>query len=60
MRVVMMESSTPKESWYELCERATKEQDPAKLLELIREINRILASEEAKRPGGDHSSPRAA
>jgi len=28
--------------WVELCERATKEQDPDKLLELLTEINGML------------------
>jgi hypothetical protein len=31
-----------KERWQELCELATHEQDPATLLTLIQEINRIL------------------
>ncbi|MBV9887635.1 MAG: hypothetical protein JO119_13905 [Acidobacteria bacterium] len=30
------------ERWKELCELAAKEQDPEKLLELTREINRLL------------------
>jgi hypothetical protein len=34
------------ERWKELCELASKEQDPKKLVELIKEINRLL---EAKR-----------
>ena len=38
--------------WQELCELATREQDPEELLRLTREINRILAEEEelAKKP----------
>jgi hypothetical protein len=32
-----------KERWQELCELAAKEQDPEKLMELIREIDRLLA-----------------
>jgi hypothetical protein len=31
-----------KERWRELCERASTEQDPQKLLKLIEEINRLL------------------
>ena len=32
----------PKQSWYELCELAAKEEDPEKLLKLVQEINRLL------------------
>jgi hypothetical protein len=31
-----------KERWEELCDLASKEQDPQKLIELIEEINRLL------------------
>jgi hypothetical protein len=31
-----------KEHWEELCELATKEQDPRKLIELMNEINHLL------------------
>ena len=31
-----------KERWEELCELASKEQDPTKLVELMKEINRLL------------------
>ncbi|HEY4840340.1 MAG TPA: hypothetical protein VIH78_00125 [Terriglobales bacterium] len=31
-----------KERWLELCEQASKEQDPKKLMELVEEIDRIL------------------
>jgi len=31
-----------KERWNELCAQAAVEQDPKKLMELIREINRLL------------------
>jgi hypothetical protein len=31
-----------KERWEELCDLASKEQDPQKLIELIKEINRLL------------------
>ena len=33
-----------KERWQELCELASKEQDPAKLMELMKEIDRLLAN----------------
>lgn len=31
-----------KERWIQLCEMASKEQDPAKLLRLVVEINRLM------------------
>jgi len=31
-----------KERWQELCELASKEQDPTKLIELMKEIERLL------------------
>ena len=31
-----------KERWVELCELAAVEEDPDKLMELVREINRLL------------------
>ena len=34
--------------WRELCELATKEQDPIKLLELVTEINRLLTEKEKR------------
>jgi len=34
------------ERWKELCEQASVEQDPQKLVELIREINRLLAAKQ--------------
>jgi hypothetical protein len=37
-----------KERWQELCARATTEQDPQKLLELISEINEILQEKEKR------------
>jgi hypothetical protein len=36
------------ERWVELCEKAAVEQDPAKLLELTREINRLLNEKRAR------------
>ena len=37
-----------KERWLELCERASKEQDPKKMLALMSEINRLLEQKEAR------------
>jgi hypothetical protein len=37
-----------KEQWMRLCEQAAVEQDPAKLMELVKEINRLLAEKEAR------------
>jgi hypothetical protein len=33
---------TTRERWQELCEQAANEQDPAKMLELVEEMNRLL------------------
>jgi hypothetical protein len=38
-----------KERWLLLCEQAANEQDPAKLMALIEEVNRLLESEENRR-----------
>jgi hypothetical protein len=35
-----------REHWQELCEQAAVEQDPKRLLELTREINRLLQEKE--------------
>ena len=35
-----------KERWMELCEQASREQDPNKLMTLVEEINRILEERE--------------
>jgi hypothetical protein len=37
-----------KERWLELCEQASKEQDPEKLMELTQEILRLLDEKEAR------------
>ena len=34
--------------WRVLCERAATEQDPTRLMELIREINRLLEEKEQR------------
>jgi hypothetical protein len=36
------------EHWKTLCEQAAVEQDPEKLLELVREINRLLGEKQAR------------
>ena len=36
----------PKERWLELCELASKEQDPNKLIALVTEINQLLEEKE--------------
>ncbi|MGC1630043.1 MAG: hypothetical protein WA735_24530 [Candidatus Acidiferrales bacterium] len=33
-----------RERWEELCEQAANEQDPAKMLEIVAEINRLLGA----------------
>lgn len=37
-----------KERWMELCAQAAIEQDPAKLIELVREINSLLEEKERR------------
>ena len=37
-----MPKNQTRERWMELCQEAGKEEDPAKLLELIEQINRLL------------------
>jgi hypothetical protein len=50
-------SSEQKQEWMRLCELASKEQDPEKLMELVREITRLLEEREtaikAKRTTSD-------
>jgi hypothetical protein len=40
-----------RERWQELCEQAAKEQDPKKLHELVREINKLLEEKQARLKG---------
>lgn len=40
-----------RERWRELCEQAAVEQDPQRMLELIREINRLLEEKQARLNG---------
>jgi len=42
-----------KERWRELCEEASLEQDPEKLLNLVREINRLLEEKQARLSGNN-------
>ena len=39
------------ERWKELCAKAEKEQDPAKLRELVAEINQLLARKQRRLDG---------
>ena len=39
-------SSEHKQEWMRLCELASKEQNPEKLMELVREITRLLEERE--------------
>jgi hypothetical protein len=45
------------ERWKQLCEQASKEQDPKKLMELIAEINRLLAAKEKRLKGEASADP---
>jgi predicted Zn-dependent protease len=40
--------SAKKERWKELCEFASEEQDPEKLVELVAEIDRLLLEKEQR------------
>ena len=46
--VVETETMTDREKWKELCAQAAVEQDPKRLLELVREITRILDEHDKK------------
>jgi hypothetical protein len=46
-----------KESWMELCELAAQEEDPTKLMALIAEIDRLLATKEQKAPSSVARNP---
>ena len=37
-----------KEKWFELCEQAAVEQDPEKLMALVRQINALLDEKERR------------
>jgi hypothetical protein len=44
------------ERWRELCELATVEQDPERLMVLVREITRLLEEKQARLSGRHDSS----
>jgi hypothetical protein len=46
-----------KERWQELCEQAANEQDPAKMLELVAEINRLLEEKQRRLDSKVTTSP---
>jgi hypothetical protein len=48
------------ERWRMLCERAATEQDPARLMELVREINRLLEEKEQRLQEQRADKPSAA
>ena len=47
------------ERWRQLCEQAAKEEDPAKLMELIVEINCLLRAKERRLKGDPSASDSA-
>lgn len=52
-----------KEKWMELCERAAEEQDPDKLMALVKEIDRLLQEKEdrlavLRKPNREIEPPR--
>ena len=47
-----------KERWQELCEQAANEQDPAKMLEIVEEINRLLAVKYDRLSYADGAPPK--
>jgi hypothetical protein len=49
--LALLMAEPAKERWVVLCEQAAVEKDPDKLLELIREINRLLAERDARLRG---------
>ncbi len=58
LRVALDEKLQTGETWMALCERAAVEQDPKRLLELVREINRLFdAREKRLAVNNDEKSP---
>jgi hypothetical protein len=47
-RLILAMQGPVKERWQILCEQAANEQDGAKLVELIKEINELLAAKQAR------------
>jgi hypothetical protein len=43
--------------WRELCERASKEQDPDKLMELVRKLNQTLEERRHRNRGRNIDTP---
>ena len=41
-----------RERWFQLCQQAAVEQDPAKMLQLITEINELLEGKETRLESG--------
>ena len=59
--VIKKENVTKKnERWYVLCQQASVERDPAKLLALVTEINNLLEEKERSRESVDASWSLAA
>jgi hypothetical protein len=56
MFTVKIMDGEKKEQWLQLCEQAAREQDPAKLLRLVEEINRLLEEKERRLKGQKTSS----
>jgi hypothetical protein len=54
LAAIFMKDET-KERWQELCEQAANEQDPAKMLTLVAEINRLLEEKQRRLEKKSHS-----
>ena len=48
-----------KEYWMHLCEQAANEQNPDRLIELVKEINRLLEEKELRLKKDSSQSPAA-
>lgn len=48
-----------KERWMELCEKAANEQDPEKLMVLVKEINDLLEAKESRLRGESQTAPHS-
>jgi hypothetical protein len=51
------ETIASEEQWVTLCARAAVEQDPKKLLDLVREINRLLEVRNMRLANQEHNKP---
>ena len=51
VRAIQLDDHT-KERWFQLCQLASVEQDPVKLVALVTEINQLLEAEETERNEG--------